>query len=67
METNYWVQLWPDGRWDGKPYKQVDASSPKEAAEKLYGRSLQEQGGRHKIRAQVRIPGMSSGIAFYEQ
>lgn len=67
MDTTYWVQLWPDGKWDGKPYQQVNAGSPKEAAEKLHGGCLHEQGGRYQIRAQVRIAGVSSGTAFYER
>src|SRR5262249_40959768 len=65
-ETTYWVQLWPNGKWDGKPYQRVNAITPKEAAEKLHGGPLRETGGSHQIRAQVRIAGQSSGIAFYE-
>jgi cysteinyl-tRNA synthetase len=65
-ETTYWVQLWPNGEWDRKPYQRVNAITPKEAAEKLHGGLLRETGGRHQIRAQVRITGQSSGIAFYE-
>ncbi len=65
-ETTYWVQLWPNGKWNGKPYERVNATTPKEAAEKLHGGPLRETGGRHQIRAQVRIAGQSSGIAFYE-
>jgi hypothetical protein len=67
METMYWVQLWPDGKWDGKPYQKVYAASPKEAAEKLCGESLHEQGNHSQIRAQVRIAGRSAGIVFYGQ
>ncbi len=63
MLTTYWVQSWPDGKWDGNPYQRVQA----EAAEKLYGAALQEQGGRHQIRAQVRVAGASTGIAFYDR
>jgi cysteinyl-tRNA synthetase len=65
-ETSYWVQLWPDGKWDRKPYQRVNAISPKEAAEKLYGGPLHEAGSHHQIRAQVRIAGLSSGLVFYE-
>jgi len=65
-ETTYWVQLWPNGKWDGKPYQKVDAASPREAAEKLHGGPLREAGGNHQIRAQVRIARKSSGIVFYE-
>jgi hypothetical protein len=67
METTYWVQLWPNGKWDGKPYQEVRAGSPKEAAEKLHGGPLHEEGSPHQIRAQVRIAGRSTGIAFYER
>jgi hypothetical protein len=66
MQT-YWVQLWPDGKWDGNPYQTVDASSPQEAAETLYGRPLDERGSNHQLRAQVRVAGMSSGIVFYDR
>ena len=65
MQTTYWVQLWPNGKWDGKPYQKIQAGSPKEAAEKLYEAPLQEQGGHYQIRAQVRIAGRSTSIAFY--
>jgi hypothetical protein len=46
-------------KWDGEPYKKVDARSAKEAAEKLYARPLQERGNRYQLRAQVRIAGES--------
>jgi hypothetical protein len=36
-------------------YQHVDADSLKEAAEKLYGRPLQEQGADHQLRAIVRV------------
>jgi hypothetical protein len=67
MHTTYWVQLWPDGKWDGNPYQKVEAGSPKEAAERLYGAPLQEQGSLHQIRAQVRIAGASTGTPFYDR
>jgi cysteinyl-tRNA synthetase len=65
-ETTYWVQLWPNGKWDGKPYQRVNAVTPKEVAEKLHGGPLNETGGHHQIRAQVRIAGESRSIAYYE-
>jgi hypothetical protein len=65
METMNWVQLWPDGKWDGKPYQKVSATSPKEAAEKLHGGPLHEVGNHGQIRAQVRIAGKSASIVFY--
>ena len=36
-------------------YQNVDAASLKEAAEKLYGRPLQEQGANRQLRAIVRV------------
>jgi hypothetical protein len=69
MQT-WQVQLWPHGRWDGKPYQKVDADFAKEAAERLYGSPLVESGQQYKIRAQVR-PLITSGAiqrptVFYE-
>ena len=63
--TTFWVQMWHDGKWDGKPYQKVQARSPREAAEKMVGASLMEQGAHSQIRAQVRIAGVSTGIVFY--
>lgn len=51
----YQVQLWPDGKWDGKEYRRVEAGTPKEAAEKLCGCPLSERGSMSGIRAQVRL------------
>jgi hypothetical protein len=67
MENPYSVQLWPNGKWDGKPYQKVYAGSPQEAAEKRYGSPLHEQGNLAQIRAQVRFGLRSTGIAFYER
>jgi hypothetical protein len=36
-------------------YQHVYAASSKEAAEKLYGHPLQEQGANHQLRAIVRV------------
>ena len=62
------VQLWPDGKWDGKPYEDVYASNAKEAAEKLYGRALSDRGANSKIRAHVKqiIGGKTISPIFYE-
>lgn len=62
------VQLWPNGKWDGKDYQKVDAESAKEAAEKLYGSTLSERGSNFKIRARVRRLGdiKTTGSIFYE-
>jgi hypothetical protein len=64
----YQVQLWPDGKWDGKPYQQVEAPSEKAAAEKIMGRPLATKGSNFKIRARVRPFGRLIGEAtvFYE-
>jgi len=64
----YQVQLWPDGKWDGKDYQRVEANSAKEAAEKLYGGELSEKGSNYKIRAQVRLLGelKAHPTVFYE-
>jgi hypothetical protein len=62
------VQLWPNGKWDGKDYQKVEAESAKEAAEKLYGSALSESGSNFKIRARVRRLGdiKTTGSIFYE-
>lgn len=64
----YQVQLWPDGKWDGKPYQKVEAKSERAAAEKLYGRPLAAQGSNYKIRARVRRLSnlKSTATIFYE-
>jgi hypothetical protein len=51
--ATFQVQLWPDGQWDQKPFRKVDAATPKEAAEKLYGKPLRERGANALIRARV--------------
>jgi hypothetical protein len=63
----YWVQSRPDGKRDGNPYQKVDAGSSKEAAETLYVRPLDERGSNHELRAQVRVAGRSSRIAFSDR
>ncbi len=62
------VQLWPDGKWDGKPYQKVDAETAKAAAEKLYRKPLKENGSNFQIRAQVLRLSFPSGnpTIFYE-
>ena len=65
----YQVQLWPDGKSDNLPYRKVEASSPKEAAEKLYGKPLQDHGAQSQLRAMVRRLDRPSenSMAFYEE
>ena len=67
MQT-YQVQLWPDGKWDGRPYQKVEAPSEKAAAEKIYGRPLVQQGNMARIRARVRALAnlQRTATIFYE-
>jgi hypothetical protein len=67
MQT-FQVQLWAEGKWDGKPYQKVDAETAKEAAEKLCGRPLSETGSNYQIRARVHHMLRPRGDAaiFYE-
>ena len=62
------VQLWPDGKWDGKDYQKIEGDSAQEASEKLYGNALSSKGSNYKIRAQVRRLGdiKSTATIFYE-
>jgi hypothetical protein len=66
--ATFYVQLWPDGTWDQEGYRQVEALSAQEAAEKLYGRTLQDRGSNSQIRAQVRsfFGAKHSPVVFYE-
>jgi hypothetical protein len=67
MQT-YQVQLWPDGKWDGRPYQKVEAPSEKAAAEKIYGRPLVQLGNMARIRARVRALAnlQRTATIFYE-
>ncbi len=68
--TTFQVQLWPEGQqWDGQPYQKVEAATPKEAAEKLYGKPLQDRGADFQRRALVRMlnPPSQSAMIFYER
>jgi hypothetical protein len=56
------VQLWP--LKDGDGYTEVEADTPKEAAEQLYGVALNEEGGMGQLRARVRY-GPSDIWHFY--
>jgi len=49
----YQVQLWPNGRWDRQPWRQVAASNEDEAAFKATGERLSKAGNHAKIRARV--------------
>jgi len=63
----YSVKYFPDGTWDGEPNHKVDANSPKEAAERLSGAALREQGSNDKIRAEmlVSISGRITKYTFF--
>jgi hypothetical protein len=67
----YHVTLYPNGPEGGPltPEQTVNAGSLIEAAEKLYGRPLHQQGANHQLRAVVRviIAGKSSPkTSFFE-
>ena len=50
----YQVQHWRDGQWDrAQNWRKVEASSAKEAAEKVCGRALSEAGRHSQLRARV--------------
>jgi len=50
----YQVQLWPNGQWSAEHnWEKVEAASEKEAAEKLSGLVLREQGKLAQLRARV--------------
>jgi hypothetical protein len=56
MQTNrtYQVQHWPNGQWSPEHnWRKVDAGSEKEAAEKVCGLALREQGHLAQLRARV--------------
>jgi hypothetical protein len=66
--TTFLVQLWPEGKWDGKHYQRIEANSARAAAEKHYGRQLADKGTNFAIRAQVRQLGdiKSNATIFYK-
>jgi hypothetical protein len=47
------VQIWPEGEGP-KSYETVEAETEKDAAERIYGRPLREEGMLHQLRAVVR-------------
>ena len=67
--TTFQVQLWPNGSWNGNPYARVKATTPEEAAERMYGRPLVDRGANFQIRAIVRVLGRtrSTPIVLYEK
>jgi hypothetical protein len=71
MQTNktYQVQHWPNGQWSPlHNWRKVDAASAKEAAEKVCGLALTEQGTLAQLRARVLALGdlkQRSATPFY--
>jgi hypothetical protein len=62
------VQLMPDGKLDGEGYREVQASTEKEAAEKVYGGLLFKQGPATRIRAMVLSTSATDNpTLFYER
>ena len=49
----YQVQLWPHRRWDQQKWRVVAARSEAEAAYKVTGERLSEEGERRKLRILV--------------
>ena len=65
--ANYKVKLCRDGKWDDDD-QVVQAQTEKEAAEKLFGRTLFKQGPKEQIRALVQAPaGHGSQTVFFER
>jgi hypothetical protein len=71
MQTirTYQVQHWPNGQWSPENnWQKVEAASEKEAAERVCGRSLREQGKLAQLRARVLKLGdlkQRSATSFY--
>jgi hypothetical protein len=62
------VQLMPEGKLDGEGYKEVQATTEKEAAEKLYGSLLFKQGPAARVRAMVLSTSATDNpTLFYER
>ena len=71
MQTKrtYKVQHWPNGQWDAQQnWRKVEASSEREAAEKVCGRALTNRGTLAQLRARVLTFGdfkQRSATSFY--
>ena len=63
----YQVQLWPHRRWDQQKWRVVAARSEAEAAHKVTGERLSEEGERRKLRILVMRLGNGDhpATAFY--
>jgi hypothetical protein len=65
--ASYKVKLVRDGKWDDDD-QLVQAATEKEAAEKLFGRTLFKQGTNEQIRALVQAPGAGGDpTLFYDR
>ena len=68
-QRTYQVQHWPNGQWSREHnWKKVEAASEKEAAEKVCGRALKQDGKLAQLRARVLTLGdlkQHSATAFY--
>jgi hypothetical protein len=56
MQTKrtYQVQHWPNGQWDREHnWRKIEAGTEKEAAEKVCGLPLKEEGRLSQLRARV--------------
>jgi hypothetical protein len=71
MQTRrtYQVQHWPDGRWSPDyNWRKIEANSEKEAAEKVCGLALTDNGTLAQLRARVLTFGdlkQRSATSFY--
>jgi hypothetical protein len=64
----FWVRLRQQGHdGDWQPYKRVQANSPIEAAQNVYGRPLETIGSHYQVRARVRQAGQSAATALYDR
>jgi hypothetical protein len=65
----YQVQLWPNGQWSAEHnWQKVEAANEREAAEKVCGLTLSEQGKLAQLRARVLKHGdlkQRSATSFY--
>jgi hypothetical protein len=68
-QRTYQVQHWPNGQWSREHnWQKVEAASEKEAAEKVCGRALKQDGKLAQLRARVLTLGdlkQHSATAFY--
>jgi hypothetical protein len=68
-KANYQVQHWPDGQWSPEHnWRKIEANSEKEAAEKVCGLALTDNGTLAQLRARVLTFGdlkQRSATSFY--